>query len=127
MASNRRPAGQSDGLSNLSAIVAADRAFQALLGICDRTIKTHWTPRRRVYRLNKPYPTKVHTFGELLRKKRLDSSFTQPQLALKLGVPQSSIDKWESDKTTPPRRYRAAITDFLGFVPFSLTHDPTVQ
>ena len=29
MASNRRPAGQSDGSGNLSAIVAADRAFPA--------------------------------------------------------------------------------------------------
>jgi hypothetical protein len=29
MASNRRPAGQLDGLSNLAAIVAADRAFPA--------------------------------------------------------------------------------------------------
>jgi len=28
-AANRRPAGQSDGLDNLSAIVAADRAFPA--------------------------------------------------------------------------------------------------
>ena len=35
-ASNRRPAGQSDGLDNLFAIVAADRAFPAAVAELDR-------------------------------------------------------------------------------------------
>lgn len=35
-AANRRPAGQSDGSSNLSAIVAADRTFPAPVAELDR-------------------------------------------------------------------------------------------
>jgi hypothetical protein len=35
-AANRRPAGQSDGSGNLSAIVAADRAFPAAVAELDR-------------------------------------------------------------------------------------------
>ena len=35
-AANRRPAGQSDGSDNLSAIVAADRAFPAAVAELDR-------------------------------------------------------------------------------------------
>jgi len=35
-AANRRPAGQSDGLDNLSATVAADRAFPAAVAELDR-------------------------------------------------------------------------------------------
>ena len=38
-AANRRPAGQSDGSDNLSAIVAADRAFPAAVAELDRSAK----------------------------------------------------------------------------------------
>jgi len=36
VAANRRPAGQSDGSDNLSAIVVADRAFPAAVAELDR-------------------------------------------------------------------------------------------
>jgi hypothetical protein len=36
-AANRRPAGQSDGSDNLSAIVAADRVFPAAVAELDRS------------------------------------------------------------------------------------------
>ena len=36
-AANRRPAGQSDGSGNLSAIVTADRAFPAAVAELDRS------------------------------------------------------------------------------------------
>jgi hypothetical protein len=37
----RRPAGQSDGSDNLSAIVAADRAFPAAVAELGRSASTH--------------------------------------------------------------------------------------
>jgi hypothetical protein len=40
-AANRRPAGQSDGSGNLSAIVAADRAFPAAVAELGR-YKSRW-------------------------------------------------------------------------------------
>ena len=59
------------------------------------------------------------TFGEQLRKQRLDSKLTQPELAKKLGVSLGSIDKWEANRTVPPVPYHATIVTFLGFNPFS--------
>ena len=117
MASNRRHAGQSSGSGNLSATVAADQAFLALLGICSRTLLVKFARKMRGFRLNRPYPEKPTTFGESFRKHRLDSGLTQPELAQQIGVSKSSIDKWECDWTTPPSRYHSAIEAFLGATP----------
>ena len=67
-----------------------------LLGNCDRTISTRWTPVKRVYRLLKPYPAHPERFGEHLRKHRLDSRLTH-----------------------------VAIAAFLGFHPFAAARSPT--
>ena len=126
-AANRRPALQPDGAGNLAATVAADRAFLGLLGIWERTIRARWTPANRVWRQNKPYPTAPQSFGELLRKHRLDVGLTQAQVAEKLGVSKSTIDKWECNWTKPPSRYHLAITGFLPFDPLHKSTDPTAQ
>ena len=126
-AANRRPAGQSGGSGNLAAIVAADRAFLALLGICQRTITARCSPKKRHFRLILPYPINPKSFGEQLRRRRLDEQLTQPELAAILGVSPSSIDKWERNKTAPPIRYHGAISGFLGFNPFSEARNPTAD
>ena len=126
-AANRRPAGQSDGSGNLAAIVAADRAFLGLLGICERIVTAHWTPKKHVWRRNKPYPTTPQSFGERLRKHRLDIGLTQAELAEKMGVSKSTIDKWECNWTTPPSRYHPAIAELLGFDAFQVATNPTAE
>ena len=48
-AANRRPAGQSDGSGNLSAIVAADRAFPAAVAELGRSVSGRTRGLTEVY------------------------------------------------------------------------------
>ena len=61
-APNRRPAGQSDGSDNLSAIVAADRAFPAVaeLGSFDRAMNALMGPGARPMISPLRFPTEMH-------------------------------------------------------------------
>jgi DNA-binding XRE family transcriptional regulator len=107
--------------------VVPSHASLGLLGKCDRTIVARKPVMKRRGRLNKPYPTTPQSFGEQLRKQRLDKKLTQLEVAAKIGVSHSSIDKWECDWTTPPARFHMAITAFLGFDPFDMPGNPTAE
>jgi DNA-binding XRE family transcriptional regulator len=54
------------------------------------------------------------TFGEKLRKKRLEMSLRQVDLAKLLGANETSIVKWEKDRNPPSRGYREKIKKSLG-------------
>lgn len=79
----------------------------------------------RVWRRNKPYPASPQSFGEQLRKHRLDCALTQAEVAERLGVSKSTIDKWECGWTKPPSRYHSIIAGFLGFDSFAKVGSPT--
>ncbi len=51
-----------------------------------------------VWMQHKPCPTHPQTFGERLRKHRLDGKLSRPEVEAKRGVPLSSIVKWEGTK-----------------------------
>jgi transcriptional regulator with XRE-family HTH domain len=66
----------------------------------------------------KPYPRQLKTLGDHLRKKRLDLKLLQKEVALILGVDETTIDNWENNHSSPRLRHIPGIIKFLGYVPF---------
>jgi len=65
----------------------------------------------------KPYPKELNTYGDHLRKKRLDLNLSQPQVAKIINVTTDSITNWELNRGTPNLNLIPKIISFLGFVP----------
>lgn len=55
----------------------------------------------------------VETFGERLRKKRLERRITQELLGERIGVDRASISQWEINKTQPKSRNLIAMAKVL--------------
>ena len=53
----------------------------------------------------KPYPKELKTYGDHLRKKRLDLEFSQPQVAKIIKVDENSITQWELNHTNPQNHF----------------------
>jgi len=49
----------------------------------------------------KPYPKELTTYGDHLRKKRLDLNLSQPQVAKIINVTADSITNWELNRNEP--------------------------
>src|ERR1700730_6573434 len=62
-------------------------------------------------------PACLTTFGDHIRKKRLNLGLTQREAALLIGVEQCSVDNWEKRGMNPAQRVQTAIIDFLGYDP----------
>jgi DNA-binding transcriptional regulator YiaG len=65
----------------------------------------------------KGYPTHPKSYGDYMRKMRLDCKLTQKDLSLILKVYTSTIDKWERGVTKPNNYNKNQIIQFLGFNP----------
>lgn len=65
----------------------------------------------------RPYPKQLITYGDHLRKKRLDLNLSQPQVAKLLNVTPDSITNWELNRNTPDLIYVPKIISFLGYTP----------
>lgn len=63
------------------------------------------------------YPKSLKTLGDHLRKKRMDLSLTQAEVAVRLGVTESSVWNWEHNASSPHLSYVARIAAFLGYDP----------
>jgi transcriptional regulator with XRE-family HTH domain len=69
--------------------------------------------------LTSAYPETLKTFGNHLRKRRLDLNLLQKEMAQKLGVCEPSIYNWENNQVAIPAiKYIPKIIEFLGYVPF---------
>ena len=66
---------------------------------------------------NKPYPKQLITYGDHLRKKRLDLNLSQPQVAKLINVTPDTITNWELNRNTPELSYIPKIISFLGYTP----------
>lgn len=55
--------------------------------------------------------------GDHLRKRRLDMSLLQRELADRLGVTESTVTNWELNRTAPQLRFLPQIIALLGFDP----------
>jgi len=65
----------------------------------------------------KGYPAKPESYGEYMRQERMESSFTQTDLAIIFEVYTSTIDKWERGVTQPNEYNTNQIIEFLGYDP----------
>ena len=65
----------------------------------------------------KPYPKELKTYGDHLRKKRLDLNLSQPQVAKIINVTTDSITNWELNRGKPILTLIPKIISFLGYIP----------
>lgn len=64
------------------------------------------------------YPKKIKTLGDRIRTVRLDQGLLQKQIAEEIGVDTTTINNWETGRTSPALRCLPAICNFLGYDPF---------
>lgn len=76
---------------------------------------------RKPYRIK--HPIELLTLGDHVRKKRIESSLLQKDVATIFKVCEDTITGWESGRTKPEVRYYPAIVRFLGYSPFELPDD----
>jgi len=67
--------------------------------------------------LPSPYPKKLKTLGDHLRKRRLDLKLFQKEVAQRIGVEEATIWNWENNWSSPSLYYIPKIIEFLGYVP----------
>jgi transcriptional regulator with XRE-family HTH domain len=64
------------------------------------------------------YPKVLVTFGDHLRKARLDRGLLQEEVARALEADKDTITKWENGKASPSLPFIPRILKFLGYNPF---------
>lgn len=70
------------------------------------------------------YPLHPRQLGEHLRKRRLELTLYQNQVAKRLGVDEMTIVNWEKGRTQPSLKHLPSLITFLGYVPFDCEPDP---
>ena len=65
------------------------------------------------------YPKLLKTLGDHLRKKRLDLKLLQKEVAVRIGVDETSIYYWENNRVKPSLIHIPKIIEFLGYIPFN--------
>jgi len=65
----------------------------------------------------KPYPKVLLTYGDHLRKKRLDLNLSQPQVAKIFNVTTDSVTNWELNRSEPSLNQIPKIILFLNYKP----------
>ncbi len=73
------------------------------------------------------YPKKLKTWGERLRKRRLDLGLLQKEVAKIIGVTTDSVCYWENNRAEPEIRYLPKIIAFLGYAPEMEAQTPGEQ
>jgi transcriptional regulator with XRE-family HTH domain len=66
------------------------------------------------------------SFGDHLKKRRLELGLLQREVAAQLGVDRTSVASWEKDNTFPPSRYLPGIIRFIGYQPFADVLDKSI-
>jgi transcriptional regulator with XRE-family HTH domain len=59
-------------------------------------------------------PRTIDTFGERLRKSRLDAGYTQSQLVVQSGIPKPTLSRYENDHVMPSLGTLARLAEALG-------------
>lgn len=67
--------------------------------------------------LPRGYPLAPNTFGQHLRRRRLDLGLTQRTLARRLGVREETVQLWESDRFRPLARHYGQVVRVMDFDP----------
>ncbi|MCL5238088.1 MAG: helix-turn-helix domain-containing protein [Nitrospirae bacterium] len=71
----------------------------------------------------KGYPLEPRSLGEHIRKRRLDLGLLQIEVAVEIGVTESTVWNWEHG-TEPELIHIPAVLAFLGYVPWECPDDP---
>lgn len=66
----------------------------------------------------KGYPVEVKTFGDHIKKRRLDLGLKQAEVAEMFGVSRTSIAFWERNVSFPNLRVMPQLTEFVGYNPY---------
>jgi DNA-binding XRE family transcriptional regulator len=69
------------------------------------------------WKSNQQIPLKPLTFGEKIKKHRLELHWFQTDVAANIGISSTSISNWERGMTSPSRRMTKRIQEFLDFAP----------
>ena len=64
-----------------------------------------------------PYPDKLETLGDHIRKMRLDLKLTAKEVGRRIGVNLWTVYKWEYHVSIPAPRFNTKIIQFLGYEP----------
>lgn len=64
------------------------------------------------------YPKEINTLGDHLRAKRFDLGVLQEDIALRIGVDETTICNWETNRYEPAISYVPKIIHFLGYCPY---------
>jgi len=67
--------------------------------------------------IRKPCPKQLITYGDHLRKKRLDLNLSQSQVAKIINVTTDSITNWELNRNEPNLNQVPKIISLLGYTP----------
>ena len=62
-------------------------------------------------------PQSPQSLGEHIRKRRLEQNLFQSEVAHIIGVEETSIYNWESNRSNPSVKYIPKIIKFLGYIP----------
>ena len=74
--------------------------------------------KRSVFVPNYPSSgSKLRTFGDHIRKKRIDLWLEQKRVAEIIGTDKCTITNWETNRTHPRIDFIPKIIDFMGYVP----------
>ncbi len=65
-----------------------------------------------------PYPYRIVTIGDFLRKRRFSLGLTIKNVADKLGVNESTVRNWEANRRHVSLGYRRRVQEFLGVCPY---------
>ena len=79
---------------------------------------TFYAYSKIVQKTNKLLPASLNTLGDHIRKKRIEETRMQQDVAKILGVWEDAITYWETNRSHPQIRYYSAIISFLGYYPF---------
>jgi len=63
---------------------------------------------------NPKYPKNPKNFGEMIRKKRMDTRITMREIAERLGVSETTVYNWEIRNIKPYRKTEEKLRDILG-------------
>ena len=67
----------------------------------------------------KGYPANPETIGEHLKKRRMELSLLQKDVALQFMVSEETISNWEIGRAEPQIRHAPVVIAFLGYYPWA--------
>src|ERR1022692_784384 len=74
-------------------------------------------PYPRHWKSNQQIPLQPKTLGEEIKKHRLELHWLQADVAAKIGISSTSVSNWERGITSPSRRMKKRIREFLDYTP----------